>query len=270
MAYRAAVEQKRSIEVVHYRPMNPLSVTLLSLIILAMAAFSLFQAVTHARSTRFECVRGGANTCVVVRDYGLFTTRQALPIHYIHAVRMTSHSGKSGTKYGVSITMRDGASVALMRPASQGYAELVRSGAESLALDERPGASSMPVEDASPLMALFMTTVGVLFGAVTLLFTRTARLEFDLDRGVIRYRRQRWPLSPVRRTFEAGEVTRARVIARPGSKGGTLYETALVLRAGPDFELVPNGGGDERRNEAAAARINALLDKMRDEAALTS
>lgn len=234
--------------------------------VLAFSAFTLFQALTYARSVRFECVRGGENVCVVVRKYGPIATRQELPAHTIASAVVTSHSGKNGTRYGVALRTMDGDSIALMRPGSHGYAELVRSGVESV-LNASPGATGVPVEESSPVAAFFMALMGIGLGSITLLFTRSARLEFDLDRARVHYSRQRWPLRTVRRTFDSSDLIRARVAARPGGKGGTIYETALVVRGEPDFVLVSGGGGSEKRNEAAAARINAALEKMRADAA---
>lgn len=264
MAYREAVERSTPRPVVHYRPMHPLVAMGVAVIVMAFSAFTLFQALTYARAVRFDCVRGGENVCVVLRDYGLVTTRQELPAQDIVSVHVTSHSGKNGTNYGVSLRMRAGDTVALMRPGSHGYAERTRSGVEAV-LNPALGSTGVLVQDSSPVAAFFMGLMGVGIGAMTLLFTRSARLEFDLDRARVHYTRQRWPLRPARRTFALAELTRARVVARPGGRGGTIYETALGVRGEADFILVSGGGGSEKRNEAAVAKINAMLEKMRSD-----
>jgi len=266
MAYREAERERgEHVEVIRHQPMNRGAMAILVLLFLGISTILLFQALTYVRSTRFDCVRGGVNTCTVRRDYLLLTTEQRLPIHHIHQLQISSHSSKSATKYGVRVLLKDGEGVALIRPTSRATAELVKSGIELVALDPRPGSSGLPLQDRSRFAALFFLVVGLGFGALVLLVMQWARLEFDFRRGTIKHTLFRFPLRPTRRVFRLEEVKRARVIASAGSRGSVSYETALVLDQGPDFVILSIGGGDEARNEASVAQINSMLAKMREQ-----
>jgi hypothetical protein len=230
-----------------------------------MSAFTLDQAAKHARSTRLECVHGGENTCYLRHSYVFFSTSKALPIHHLVDSAITTHSGKNSTSYGVALRTTAGESVALMRPVSRARADLVRSGVDSLVFHSAPGSAGMPIEESSPIPALLFGAMGIAILAMTLLFNRSAALAFDFDRGTVGLTKFRWPFRPIRETLEGAKLKRARVTARRGSKGSTIYSVVLVMTDNYELELVSGGGGGEGRNDAAAARINAAIGKMHDE-----
>ena len=263
MAYRDAVDKRRPSALVQYRPTHPLALVGILALVCLMSGLTLQQASTYARSVRLDCVHSD-HTCFVRRTYGFVTTSQELPTRDLFDVTVTSHSGKNSTSYGVALRTRT-ESIALIRPGSRARADLVASGVRSLVFESRPDASlGMPLEDAAPISAFFLGLMGIGIFAMLFLFTGTARLEFDLDRRVVRYRRQRWPLAPVRKSFELNELGHARVTERRGSKGAVTHSVILGLNSEPDLELVPTGGGSKKRNDHVAAKINALLDKMQE------
>lgn len=263
MNYRTAQPRPDRVEVVHHRPLHPLAVAGICVLFLAVPAFLLSEALDFWRGVEVECERGGAHSCDVRRDYGLFTTHQAVPIPQIQRVAVSTHKGKNSPRYGVVLELVDGGSIKVMRPTSRDDAENARAYVEAIVRSESPGVEKHRTQEPNRLGGGLMALFGLAFSSLLLLMTRTARLEFYLDRGSIGFVRQRWPLPPYRRTFRLTEVLRARVNARPGSKGGTIFEAMLVLAGGEELVLLPNVGGSESRVEASVAEINAQLARMR-------
>jgi len=264
MSYREATPSNRAVEVVQYRPMGGVGGVALVGFIFAACLFMLFQSLTYARSARLECEREGAHACVLVREYGPFTTRRTFPLDGIRSVDVRAHSSKSSTTYSVDFTLSDGTREQLSRSGKRPRAELDRAVIADFLEGRAASPSTMPLDEPSPLAALAMAAFALGIGAVSLLLFGSARLDFDLDRGTIRYTRHRLPLRPLRRTLRAEDVVRARLTARPGSKGSTIFGVSLDLRGGEELPLVPGGGGNESRPTTAVEHINAVLARMRE------
>lgn len=269
MAYREDSTVKRPTAVVHYRPMNIVASVAITAVLLLMCAFTYFQAWTFLRATELSCVRGGEHSCTILRHYGPFTTHEVVPINDIHSVSIKSHTSKNSTTYSTIFLLKDTSKIQLTRPGPVGIADATKLAVEKAAFDREPGTTTLHIQDPAPFSPFFFALIATGLGALSLVFTRTARLEFDLDRGTIAYTRVRWPLRPVRRRFRAEEVKRARVVARPGSKGATIYEVALVIEGEPDLVLIAQGGGSEKRHEEKAAEINGHLARLHEEHVLT-
>jgi hypothetical protein len=267
MAYRDNTTKQRAKAIVHYRPMNALATIAIVAVIVLLSGMTYFQALLSLRSVDVTCVRGGEHTCTVLRHYGPITTHQALPINAIHSVSVSSHRAKNSTNYATILVLKGQDTVQLMRAGARGAADARRVAVDKAAFDPQPGTSTVHTDDAAPISGLFLALLATGLAAMSLLFTRSARLEFDFDRGTVAYKKSRWPLPPVRRTLRADEVKRALVTSRPGSKGGTVYEVELDLAHGPNLVLVGQGGGTEKRHKEAEAAINALLAKLHEEQA---
>jgi hypothetical protein len=232
---------------------------------LAAGLVVLFQSLTYARSARLECERGGAHACVLVREYGPIITRRSFPLDGIRSVEVRAHPGKGSTSYSVDLTLIDGTHEQLSRNGKRARAELDRTVIADFLEGRAVSPATTPLDEPSPLAALAMAAFAIGIGAFSLLFFGSARLEFDLDRGTIRYTRSRFPLRPLRRSLRAEDVVRARLTARPGSKGSTIFGVSLDLRGGEVLSLVPSGGSNESRPTTAVEQINTLLAKTREE-----
>lgn len=262
MAYRDAATPKQPIAIVRYRPLNLFTQIGLVAFILAMSFFTLFQALTFARTSHLECERGGAHACVIVREYGPLTTHQTFPLNQINNVVVKSHSGKNRTTYSVALQMTYGAEQ-ILRAGDKSYAELTRKVVADFVEGRAVSPSKIPLDASSPITAGFMSLFSIAIGLASFLVLGSARLEVDLDRSTVKYVRSRFPRRPVTRTLRAEEIHAARVTSRPGSKGGTIYGVSLDLADGEVLELVPGGGGNKKRPEVAAAEFNALLARMK-------
>lgn len=265
MAYREAATTERPNAVVRYRPMRPLATFALMALFGFVSLLTLFGALTYAREVELECVRGGAHTCTVLRHYGPLTTREAIPIQNIHSVSITAHKTKNSTNYAAVLFTKQGETVQLMRATQRPVADARRLAVEKVVFNPEPGTEKLFIQESVPAMGVFFALLGVGLAALSLMFLRSARLEFDFHRGAVRYTRVRWPLRPVRRTLRAAEIKRARVTARPGSKGSTMYGVALVIDGESDLELLNQGGGGEQHNQRAVDEINAHLAKLHEE-----
>ncbi len=265
MAYRDATAPRRPTAVLRYRPMRPVATFGLMALFGFVSLVTFFQALTYVRSVELECVRGGPHTCTVLRHYGPLTTHQAIPIQNIHSVSITAHKTKNTTNYAAVLFTKSSETIQLMRATARHIADARRLAVEQVVFDRMPGTQRLFIDESVPVMGAFFALLGLGLAALSLMFFRSARLEFDFDRGAVRYTRLRWPLRPVRRTLRADEVKRARVTARPGSKGSAVYGVALVLDDETDLELLSQGGGGEQHHQRAADAINAHLAKLHEE-----
>lgn len=262
MNYRSAPARPDRVEVVRHRPMHPAALTAIALAFGAMLAMLVALSLDMLRSVELVCERGGTHTCDVRRDYGPITTHEAVPILAIRSVVVTTTRNKGRTTYGLDLVAEDRA-VTILKRASLPAAESIRGRVLTMIRPEPPGTESLLVQEGNPVQAGLFLLPGAFMAFVLLSMFRTARLDLHLDRGTIVFTRHRWPLSPVQRTFRLDEVDRARLDARPGSKGSTLYEVRLVLRDGEEIALVPHGSGSESRVTQTVTEINQHLRAMR-------
>lgn len=262
MNYRTAPARPDRIAVVRHRPMHPAALIAIAvafgtiLIVLVTASLDVF------RSVELVCERGGTHTCDVRRSYGPITTHEAVPIPSIRSVVVTSARDKGHTTYGLDLVAEDRA-VTILKRASLPVAESMRGRVLSMIRPEPPGTDALLLQEGSATYAGLILLPGAFVAFVLLSMFRTARLELHLDRGTIVFTRHRWPLSPLQRTLRLDEVDRARLDARPGSKGSTLYEVRLVLRDGEEIALVPHASGSESRVARTVTEINQHLQTMR-------
>ncbi|MGZ3423763.1 MAG: hypothetical protein ACXVEE_38225 [Polyangiales bacterium] len=267
MAYREATITKRPFAVVDYRPMSLFWAVSLVCFILALSAFMVFQALTLARTSHLDCSREGLHACVLVREYGPVATRETYPLDAIQSVAIKGHSGKGGSTYSVDLAMRDGTRTQLSRAGSRHLAEVTLKEISDFLDGRAASPSKIPIDDPSPILALMMGLFSIAIGAFSFLILGSARLEFDFDGDKIHYTRRRFPLRPERRTLRGEDVQCARVTARPGSKGGTIYGIALDLEGGASLALLRGGSSNKARHYDAANEINTLLAKLREQRA---
>ena len=228
-----------------------------------MAGGVLWQAAVFARSTRLECAAGEARECVMVREYGPYESRRIFLVRNVTSITIVTHSGKS-TNYGVSVRLRDGTAFPVMRPAGRVAAQTVHTNV-SRAVATAASATSVSIEEPSIFSAALFAMMSLAFLFLAAMLNAKARLQLDFTRKTIDYTRMRWPFKSITRRLQAADVERACVATRIGSKGRTVYELALAIRGEGDLILVTGGGASEKRTKAAAAELNALLSKLRDE-----
>jgi hypothetical protein len=263
MAYRDAVDKPRNIEVVRYRPMALAGVIVLSGIAGLASFLMLIMSLHSIRATSIACTRGGVHTCTIERRYGPIATHEAVPIGSISDVRVTRHKNKNSITHGVSLVTPSDA-ISLIRPGREDDAIALAAAVRGIVNKPEDGSDTLDLQGADPLMALFFAAFSVGLALLALTITRSARLDFDLDRRTIDYTRFRWPLRPVRRRFNADQVVRARVTAKPGSKARTIFGVALVVKDEPDLELISGGSSNEKPHEETATKINGLLTRLKD------
>lgn len=262
MNYRSAPARKDRVEVVRHRPMHPAALFTIAAAFGAMLIMLTVVSLDMLRSVELVCERGGTHTCDVRRSYGPITTHEAVPILSIRSVVVTSARNKGHTTYGLDLVAEDRA-VTILKRTNLAVAESMRGRVLVMIRPEPPGTDSLAVQEGNPVQAALFLLPGAFIAFVLLSMFRTARLDLHLDRGTLVFTRTRWPLSPVQRTLRLDEVDRARLDARPGSKGSTLYEVRLVLRDGEEIALVPHASGSESRVAQTVTEINQHLHAMR-------
>lgn len=261
MAYRSGSRPQRPRAVVRYRQL-PLPLAVLITAALAFGCVIMAsQASDVARTVNLDCAE---RQCVVIRQYGPITTRETIPLDRIKSVGVRSHKHKNTVSYSVVLTTDDD-TIKLCRPTAKPAAEALQARVSAMVDAKSTPPTQIAVEEGSPIAALLMLTFSLLLTTIAFVVFRAATLEFDLDRAVVHLTRSRFPLRPVRQTFRAADLERARVNERPGSKGGQVYSVALVLRAGGEVELLPGASGMRKHPDETAARINELLARMHEE-----
>ncbi len=265
MRYRephAASTRARPNEIVHYWPIVGWSGGAVLLAAVGGACAMAVLGIRVLRSSQLDCTRGGAHECVVVRHYGPFATREAVPLASVRGVELRAHSGKGGTRYSVAFRLDD-RTVDLTEPMMHARAQLTHQVVADFVEGRAASPTTIPLDESSAIGAV---PIAIGLGAFAFAFNllRSARLEFDFERGRIAYTRRRFPLKPVRRTFDARETLRAAVAVTTNSKGQAVYSLGLVLRDQDDFPLVANGLDHEKRSKLTAARINELLRELHE------
>jgi hypothetical protein len=262
---QAPPAQETPKEVVRYRSTGPVATVLLVVLVATFATVLAFQSFLNLRSVRLECTRGAAgDLCDRLVALGPIVTHDRIPIASITSVALESHAQKSGTKYTVVLATTEGRSVLSWREQPFASAHEKEAAIRAFLIDARAPSLALTIDEPQPFTSLFMGLFSLGLASIVAVLLVSARLEFDFDRRVIRYTRVRWPLRPIRRTLRGEEIARATVHAKPGSKGGTVYQVALVLADGGDLPLVGGSSGGEKHHERTAQRINALLDRMKE------
>lgn len=262
MHYRDADPHSRPNQVVHHRPIALPLVIVISLMLALGVVGAMAAALSLLRTGRLECVRGGAHQCVIVRRYGPFTTHDAIPLDRIRGVETRRHQSKGTPAHSVGFRL-EADWIQLCQPTSFARAELTRTVIADFVEGHAVSPSTIPLDEPSPSGALFLL-VGLVLAALPFVFLRSARLEFDFGNGRIEYTRFRFPLPAVRQTLHAADVLRARVREGRGRKRTIVYTVVLDLHVKGELPLVDQHDGSRARHEAAATRINALLEAIHE------
>ena len=263
--YRAAPRIEERIETLRYRPLNPVVVVLVSAFFSLMALVTLGQTERMVAAVELSCTRGGPNVCEVRRSWGPFTRRTAVPIERVQGVVVNTHRGKNNSSFSVDLVSKEGSSIELLRPTSRTTAESMRTRVLAALRDPEPGETTLPTQESAPVGGFFVGLLSLAIWSVMLLFTRTARVEVDLHRRVLRFHGQRFPFPPVRRTFRLDEVESAFLRVTYSSKGGASYEPVLILRDGEHFGTIGNSVGTQARGRRVVEELERVLGVMRAE-----
>lgn len=263
--YRAAPRLEERVEVIPYRPLHPVVAFAITALFACLPAAMLWQTERLVASVEIACTRGGAHECEVRRSWGPFTRRTTVPIQWVQGVMVNTHRGKNSSSYSVTLLSKERSPIELLRPTTRALAESTRTRTLDAIRNPEPGETTLLTQESAPVGGFFLGLLSLVVGGLALLFTRTARVEVDFNRKVLHFRRQRFPLPPLRRTFRLDEIDTPFLHVTHSAKGGASYEPVLILKNGEHFGTVGNSVATEARARRFVGELERVIKTMRAE-----
>ena len=253
------------IETIVYRPLGRAAPWFVAAMMLLFSFMIMALAVTNGTAVRVTCghdEKGGS--CIVATTYPLVgQSTRLVPLASIRGVGLQHASSKKGTTWSV-VLVTDQGEVPL---SSHGAVDRVQREQVAARLREfladQAHASIDLVYDVGDPHAAYFLLLLLLPLLITALVFQRVELEFDLGRGRLRIVRRRWPLPLRTEVLALDEVRGVRVNARPGAKGGTIFNAVVDLVGGAVVPLSTGGSSSERHHQRTADDANALLERWR-------
>jgi hypothetical protein len=196
-----------------------------------------------------------ADTWAITRTYPLLGSRRIVyPLASVRGARLETRHGKGGPQYDVVLDLA-GVDLSLSRRHG-GRARINQQRIMETFL-ENPAVTSLHLayDQGTPCAILFLIPLAVIAFAFRSLW-QAVRIRPDREGLVVS--RNRWPLPAWTVYCPRDQVRDVRVDERRG-RNQMLYRIVLVLASGEDLPLLPAWGDGERRHDAFARRLRALL-----------
>jgi hypothetical protein len=244
---------------VPFQPYSFAVCVLFTLVFLAAAAGFLVFPFFGARDVTIDASHE-TSQLVVTKTYPLFGQRRDIyDLASIRGTSLRSRRAKNGSLTYALFLRTDLGEQSISFAYSPGWRQVQQRNVDAFLANPEAPPLHLSYDRGSPLIFL-ASIASVIFLWVLWTVWQSATVRFEWWRDAVVLERRRWPLPLWTRAFQLGELTGACVSER-GYRSRKTYRVDLTLGSGETVPLLTTWGSSPGPTGAAAAAINAALER---------